>query len=121
MLIRRVASAKLQEATEKGGWWEGGKNPPPSTNLHGLGRKLSFLTLGAVRPTYISLLILTGMTSLEGQDTDWPIPSEDVTRRSSSRQTPDPTVDRDARLKQKGMEELGKGCTQLGWKGTARS
>lgn len=34
------------------------------------GSELLFLTLGSVRLTYISLLTLTEMTSLEGRDTE---------------------------------------------------
>lgn len=70
-LIRREASAKLQEAIQKGGWQKGG-NPCQSTNLQSLGMKLLFLTLASVRLTYISLLIVTETKSLKDQDTELP-------------------------------------------------
>lgn len=86
-----------------------GDNPGQSTNLQSLGRKLLFLTLGPVRLTYISLLILTGMTSLEGQDTELSGgPPKALPRGALAGRHQTPTMDRD-RDSNKVLEGLSKG------------
>lgn len=112
---RHQLSSKKQ--FRKWGCWKG--EPKPIYKLQSLGRKLLFLTLGSVRLTYISLLTLAGMTSLEGQDTElsrglW----KALHRGAVTVRHQTPNLDRQG-LKQKVLEGLSKGNKgpQVGWRG----